>query len=351
MRKSARLIALSFALAACDYSATTVYKQDPLVPSSIAISAPDTTPLTSAGDTRTLSVVVLNSAGRVIANPSVEWIWGPPGVVTVTNNTSGSLTVTAVGDGTALITARSGAIEGSTKIVVRRALASVSLETPLREVVLGTSTRLTAVALDARNNVIPNVQGFIFRSDNPTTLFAQPDGTVTGLFRFGQTAKATLTATVTRDGITASDTVGMAMIPPPSVDIGALLLTEFVVPLNPPTAGSGIAHFLRQGDRLNARIFWSLLTSRVTSVEIHGAARFDETADLLVNLGPLPASDSLGLVTMSITATDIRSQRGRAPITLDSLKSLMCNQLAYIDVRTTRFPNGEVRGQFTCLTP
>lgn len=349
MRIATVLLAYCVALSGCDYSATAVYNPDPLVPSSIAINAPATTPFTSAGDTRTFTAIVRNSAGQVIANPSIEWISSATNVATVSNSASGTVTVTAVGDGTASISARSGTIQESVQIVVHRTLASVELLAPSQTVALGSSTRLAAHALDARNTVIPNVQGFIFKSSNPTSLFVQPDGTVTGLFRFNQTTGALLTVSITRDGVTAGDTVSMTLVPPQSVDIASLLLTETVVPIRPSTAGAGLAHLERRGDRLNARIFWSSLTSPVKSVEIHGAAKFDETGDLLVNLGPLPATDSLGLVIMNIAGTDIRSQQGRAPISLDSLKALMCNERAYVDVRTTQFPGGEVRGQFRCL--
>ncbi|MEO7995799.1 MAG: hypothetical protein ABI852_00055, partial [Gemmatimonadaceae bacterium] len=293
-------------LGACDNEVAPVAANSH-APASITLAASSANVLTSAGDTRTITAVVRDSAGREVPASNMQWSSSAAGVATFVIDAEGQITVTAVGDGTTIISARSGDVQASTGIIVRRVLSSVSLTVAARSLDFGATTQLTATAYDARDNAIPNVQGFIFKSDNPATLFVQPNGMVTALLKFGQSQSGVLMATLTRDGVTRSDTVAMDIVPPASVDIAALLLTEFVVPLNPPTGGSGLAHLFRRSDRLDVRLYWASLTSRVTSAEIHGAAAFDQTAEILVQLGPLPTPDSLGVLITSIRAADIRS--------------------------------------------
>lgn len=349
MRKRAVIFCFVLMIGACDNNSTLPAPIDPMVPTAITLQTSATGVLASAGDIRTITAVVKNGRGEVIAQPNVEWSSSAVGVATVVNSGIGSGTVTAVGDGSATITARSGAIESAIQVVVHRTLASVSLTTPTKVLEYGTSTQFVATAFDARHNAIPNVQGFIFTSNNPTTAFVQPNGVVTALFKFPQLPDAAITASLTRDGITATAKVNVIVAVPDFIDYGALMLTENIVPLNPPTRGSGLALFARSPDRISYRVLWSDLSGPVTHVQLRGPAAWNENADLLVELGPRPTLDSLGVISSVITAADIQSQHGRPPITLDSLASLLCSGKSYVDVRTGKNPAGEIRGQLNCI--
>lgn len=350
MRKVAAFVGFVFMVAACDNSTASPAAIDPLVPASITLRAAATGDLTSAGDTRILTAVVKNGRGDVIEHPVVEWSSSAGGVVaSVVSIGVASGIVTAINDGTATITARSGAIESAVQIVVHRTLASVSLTTPTKVLEYGTNTQFVATAFDAGHNAIPNVQGFTFTSDNPSAAFVQPNGVVTALFKFPQLPDAAITASLTRDGITATAKVNVIVSLPDFVDYGALMLTENVVPLNPPTRGSGLALFTRAPDRVSYRVLWSDLRSPVTHVQLRGPAAWNENGELLVELGPRPTLDSLGVISGVITRADIQPQQGRPPISLDSLASLLCSGQSYVDVRTNRDPNGVIRGQLNCI--
>ncbi|MBC8089615.1 MAG: hypothetical protein H7Z40_20320 [Phycisphaerae bacterium] len=55
------------------------------------------------------------------------------------------------------------------------------------------------------------------------------------------------------------------------------------------------------------------------------------------------------MIKSSITDANIRSQNGRAAIALDSLGALLCERLVYVEARTIRYPNGELRGELGCF--
>lgn len=350
MRKQLAIIGLAFLGSACDNdTAPPLVTNHPAIPALLTLSPSSLGVMTSAGDTRNITVVARNSDGAVIDSPEVQWVSNATTVATVTDNGAAGATVVAVGDGLVTITARSGAIESSLQFTVHRILASVTLTAPHRVLEYGSATQLVATAFDARHNAIPNVQGFKFSSDNPSTVFVQPNGVATALFRFPQLADAIITASLTRDGITATSRFNFIVGEPADIDFGALMLTENVQPVRPPTTGSGIALMTRFVDHIAFRVIWSELSGPVSAVQIRGPATVGNQADLFVSLAPLPSLDSLGLITGSITSANIRSQNGRAPISLDSLSALMCRRNAYIEVHTGRFPNGEIRGQFTCF--
>ncbi|MBC8089616.1 MAG: hypothetical protein H7Z40_20325, partial [Phycisphaerae bacterium] len=231
--------------------------------------------------------------GAVVAAPEIQWSSSAPAVATVVDNGSAT-TVTAVNDGVAAITARSGGLSATTQSEVRRALSSITLTKPVRVMEYGTTAQFSATAFDARHNAIPNVQGFTFLSDDPSIAFVQPNGAVTALFKFPQLHDAVITASLSRDGTTATAKVPVVLGEPLETDYGALLLTNFVEPNQPNAFGSGIALINRLADRIAYRVVWSGLTSPVTSVAIRGPIASAGTGDLLVDLLPLPTLDASG---------------------------------------------------------
>jgi hypothetical protein len=81
------------------------------------------------------------------------------------------------------------------------------------------------------------------------------------------------------------------------------------------------------------------LSGAATAAHIHGPADISQTADPIVTFTNLSTSPNGQLVSGSITTT------GVATISLDSLKRLLRNGKAYINVHTAANPNGEIRGQ------
>src|SRR5512134_3521390 len=129
-------------LAGCGYESSDGVTYPSGTPASVSISATSTEPMTSTGDTLSLTAVVTSASGSVITAPLVAWRTSAPSVATVAGS-GASATVTAVDDGTAVITAASGSTEGTITVTVRRRLVSIELTGPDSVVVAGDSTQLT----------------------------------------------------------------------------------------------------------------------------------------------------------------------------------------------------------------
>jgi hypothetical protein len=79
------------------------------------------------------------------------------------------------------------------------------------------------------------------------------------------------------------------------------------------------------------------LSSMPTMAHIHGPATATETAPPIANL-TVTQTQSGQLASGTVTSTIV------AAISMDSLKTLLRNGRAYINVHTSNFPDGEIRG-------
>ncbi|MEP6763637.1 MAG: CHRD domain-containing protein [Gemmatimonadaceae bacterium] len=318
---------------------------DPGAPASIALSAPTDT-FTSQGDIRTVTAVVRNASGSTIASPSLQWTTSAPNIASVVAD-AGSATVTAMGDGTATITATSGQIHSSISVVVRRKLVSVSVTAPFSTLVVGNSMQLIVKPLDARLRGMDG-PSITFSSSDTSNVVVSPIGVVTSIFSF-ISAPATITATATHNGITASGAILISPTAPAIFDHEALMLSYGQPAV--PTFGAGVAYFSVVGNIINYRVSWSMMSGKATAVHLHGAAaNVAEVAGTLVDFVAPVATTNFGSVAGSFTAADIRAQGSQPAISLDSLVKLLNTGNAYVDVHTAIFPGGEIRGQ-TINTP
>src|SRR4051812_17424977 len=108
MRFPAPIFAASLLLAACAGGYDVVASPSTVPAAAVEVAAATSGVLTSVGDTRTFAVTAFSADGQVIAAPQVVWSSSAPEVATVVATEHGA-EVTAVGNGTALITATSGA--------------------------------------------------------------------------------------------------------------------------------------------------------------------------------------------------------------------------------------------------
>lgn len=321
---------------------------DPVAtPARIELSVGSADPMTSAGDTRVVTAVVKNGNGSVIPTPSVSWRSSAPSIATVAGSGT-SATITAVDDGTAIITAASGAAEGTLAVTVDRRLVAIELLPPESVVPAGLTMQLTVVGRDARANVIDGLSGVTFATSDPRNVIVSPTGIVTALFSSFRPLFSIITATVTRDGATlkATKRIDVGSAEPAVSNASGIMLPEGIRPEPLVGVGDGIIYVTLDGDRVQYKMLWSSLTGPPVSAHIHGPEPNDNTvADVLVDLPLGDMVSTHGMVTGSFTATDIHPQDGRPAISLDSLVTLLTKTTsAYADMHTASFADGEIRG-------
>lgn len=202
-------------------------------PAAIALSISSTDVMLSFGESRTLTAVVTDSAAATIDNATVNWSSSAPGVISVSPSTGLTTTASAVSNGSATITATSGTVSATKTSSVAQKFAAVGLTPSVVSLTVSGNRQLTATARDARDNIIGGASGFAFSSNNEPVATVTPTG---GLVSAIAAGTATITATLTRDAVTASGnstvnvtassipttatvTTGNASFSPASVDI------------------------------------------------------------------------------------------------------------------------------------
>jgi hypothetical protein len=302
--------------------------------------------MTSTGDTQVVTAVVKDGNQMVISSPSVSWRSSAPSVATVAGSGT-TATVTAVDDGTAIITAASGGVEGTVIVTVRRRLESI--EVMARDSVLlpASTTQLTVIGRDAQGRAVSGLTGVTFSTTNPFSASVSPTGLVTALFSSFRPFTSFIVASVTRDGVTFVDAkrIDVADPAPPGFQFSALMEPQNVRPDPVNSAGEGIVFFTRNGERIDYQIFWSLLTGPPLGARINGPDGNDAPAEILVDLRLGNQANTNGTMRGSFSAADITPQRGDPPISLDSLVALMKTPgMVYVDMGTGFFRTGEIRG-------
>ena len=143
--------------------------------------------LVAIGDTVRLTAEALDANGHAVAGAGFAWASGDTLVATV----DGTGLVTAVGDGSASVTATSGSAQGSATVTVSQAAATVRVTAAADTLVaIGDTVRLTAEALDANGHAVAGAE-FAWASGD--TLVVTVDGT--GLVTAVGVGSASVTAT------------------------------------------------------------------------------------------------------------------------------------------------------------
>jgi hypothetical protein len=341
--RSIPVLGLFLLVTGCGSDGTT----SPIGPAgSVTLAATSAEALASTGDTRAITAVVRNATGAVISPDGLTWRSSDPSIATV-DGTGATATVTAVDDGTANIIATIGGVEGTIPVTVQRKGVAIAVSAPDTVVVAGGTMQLGVHGFDARQHPITGLTGVSFASSEPMRVVVSPTGLVTGLFSAFPPLASDITATLTSDGATLSATkhIGVGNPAPAAFDLVALLLPEAVRPEPAAGLGQGVIYLTARGARIDYKLLWSAISGPPLSAHIHGPDLADAVADLLVDLPLGTQQNSFGVVTGSFSAADIRSRSGEPAITLDSLRTLLGNSAAYIDVHTAQFGAGEMRGR------
>ena len=112
----------------------------------------------------------------------------------------------------------------------------------------------------------------------------------------------------------------------------------------PPRAedGTGVATFIDRGDRID----WTLTLDDITAVtmsHIHGPANPDGNAGVIVDLF-MPASPTGELNNHTVTGSFTATNAGQA-VTMAALRTHLNSTRAYVNVHTSEFAPGAIRGQ------
>lgn len=111
------------------------------------------------------------------------------------------------------------------------------------------------------------------------------------------------------------------------------------------TSANGAAVFTRSGSTVSYTVTYQGIASIPTGAHIHAPAGLTTNAGVLVDLVKQTQTSNSGVLTGTFTAADIRAISGQPPIALDSLMTLLRTGNAYVNVHSSTFPAGEIRGQ------
>jgi hypothetical protein len=110
---------------------------------------------------------------------------------------------------------------------------------------------------------------------------------------------------------------------------------ERPTPVNTTATGSATVEFTTTGIQYTVTVNG---IQNVTASHIHGPASAEQSAGIILNLQPNTS------VTTGLLASATVTQTGTA-VSMDSLKALIRNGQAYVNVHNSANPGGHIRGQ------
>jgi plastocyanin len=116
-------------------------------------------------------------------------------------------------------------------------------------------------------------------------------------------------------------------------------------PVEVVTTGTGAAALTVNGGTVSYVVTFSGLTGAPIMSHIHGPGAATQAVGVLVDFPTAGQTSNTGVLTGTFTAANIRGQGGQPPISMDSLLTLLRTRNAYVNVHTTQYPGGEIRGQ------
>ncbi len=418
--QSLAVAAVLLAAAACSSTSD----KTPTVPvaATITLTPASTSSFASFGETRAIIALVKDASGVALASPTVTFASSNAAVATVTGSGT-TATVTSVADGSVTITATSGAATATVSFTVAQKFATLAVTPASPSIGIGGTVALQASARDAKGSAIAAAAGATYTTGAAGTAIVSSAGVVTGI----APGATVITASLTRDGTTATATAAITVVRPvaaasavevttpnfnfvaPTVTLavggtvtwstgtvghnvtfsavtgapaniataaststartfttagtfpynctlhagmtGTIVVAppSFIALLNGanerPTAtsstGTGGAVITLNGATVNYTVAYQGLTGAPTGLHIHTPGGINATAGVSVDLLTTPQTTTSGVLTGTFTAASIRT----AGVSLDSMVTLLRNGNAYVNVHSSTFPGGEIRGQ------
>jgi len=193
-----------------------------------------TVSLSSLNQTQALTATVLDAGGATIAGAAVTWSTNTSSVATV--STGG--VITAVGNGTAQITAASGSAQATANVTVQQVAATLSL-TPdtLRLAAAGDTATIGRTVRDALGSTMTGVP-VTFATSNPSVATV---GVATGKVTAAGDGATTVIAQVAPGGsnLTKQIRVEVGGVLPPAYLRGGYVGTAYADTIGPVSGGGG----------------------------------------------------------------------------------------------------------------
>jgi len=146
---------------------------DPPVPTTVSIS-PTSAAFRSIGESVRMIATVSDQYGQAMANVTVTWNSSDTAVATVTRGL-----VTAVGNGSATVTATTGSVTASVGVAVDQLVAVLAVSPTAHTLVaIGDTVRLVAEARDGNGHVVAGAE-FAWLSDNESVVTVDAEGLAT----------------------------------------------------------------------------------------------------------------------------------------------------------------------------
>lgn len=298
----------------------TACADDAAGPTTLDLTLSSTAPMTFATETRELRADVRDGDGDLVPGAALTFASSDPAVASVAPHVDGAR-ITAIADGSATITARSGDATAQVTVTVHRLAVSVEVIQPA-PLPFGGTAQLAAVARDAGG--APVAVDFGYASSNPRTVMVSPAGEVLALFACCEATRATVTASARAGDRTLEASAEITVREEPTFTHAAVLLSENVRPTPAPTTGSAIALFTVVGARVDYRIVWSELSAPATTAHLHVGG---EVLDLA-----LDAQDRrFGVTTGTLTASE-------------ALLGQLDAGAVSVDLHSAELPGGEIAG-------
>ncbi|HET6680183.1 MAG TPA: Ig-like domain-containing protein [Gemmatimonadaceae bacterium] len=219
----------------------------------------------SLGESTQASAVLRDAQGNVMSGQPIDWGTPAPGLISV----SSTGLVTALGAGTAAVTASSGDKMGAATVTIAAtdgppaSVASVALTIASNSLVVGESTQATAVLRDAQGHTLSGRT--IAWSVVPATVATiSPDGLITA------TAPGSATITATSEGKSASaafTVYTMAMAPVASLSV---TLNSPAIMDGQTTQAYAVAKSATGAAITGRSISWSSTNTSVATVDAGG---------------------------------------------------------------------------------
>ncbi len=204
------LVSVAFTLAACGGGGGDGGTTQPTrTAASITVSAASSGTFLSLTETRAVTATVLDASSQSIANAPVTWTTSNAAVASVSGSGT-SATITSTGNGSATITATSGSVSATLAVDVAQKFVSLTVTGPTSSMAIGANAQLQAVARDAKNAAITSATGVTFATNDRTKLLVDNTGTITAI----SPGTTSLSASLTRDGVTANGTANVTVASP-----------------------------------------------------------------------------------------------------------------------------------------